>query len=148
IIFVGQLPKVFGVRIDADQPWGQLVQISRKLAEANWVNFAIAASSFAVVLACRRFTPRIPGQVVVLVATPLAVILGRPARQGLSAIGDLPPGLPRVHVPVVPVADVSMLLPVAFAGALVAFSDTMVTARAFASRNRYTVDADQEMLAL
>src|SRR5262249_33011537 len=38
IIFVGQLPKVFGVRIDADQPWGQLVQISRKLAEANWVN--------------------------------------------------------------------------------------------------------------
>ena len=36
----------------------------------------------------------------------------------------------------------------AFAAALVAFSDTMATSRGFASRNHYRIDANQEMLAL
>jgi high affinity sulfate transporter 1 len=148
IIIVGQLPKALGIRITADQPWEQLVQMTRGLAEINWSTFVIAASSLAVVLACQRFTPRVPGQVVVLVAATLAVVWLGLDRQGVGVIGDIPSGLPRFQIPLVSMAEAGMLLPTAFAGALIAFSDTMVTARGFASRNRYVVDANQELLAL
>ena len=148
IIIVGQLPKVLGIGVTADQPWEQLVQVAHWLVEADWITFGIATCSLAVVLACQRWAPRIPGQVLVLVAAPLVVVLLGLDKHGLGVIGDIPSGLPRFHVPLVSIAEFGMLLPVAFAGALVAFSDTMVTARAFALRNRYAVDADQEMLAL
>jgi high affinity sulfate transporter 1 len=148
IIIVGQLPKALGLHVTADQPWEQLVQIWRHLAEAHWVTFAIAASTLAVVLVLRLAAPRIPGQVVVLVATPLAVVLLGLDKHGVSVIGDIPSGIPRLQLPAVSFADVGKLLPIAFAGALVAFSDAMVTARAFASRSHDTVDANQELLAL
>ena len=45
-------------------------------------------------------------------------------------------------------ADFDDLLAVALAAALLSFSDTMVTARAFAARNRYRIDANQELLGI
>jgi MFS superfamily sulfate permease-like transporter len=45
-------------------------------------------------------------------------------------------------------ADLHTLLPVAVLAALLSFSDTMVTARGFASRNRYRIDANRELIAI
>jgi MFS superfamily sulfate permease-like transporter len=46
------------------------------------------------------------------------------------------------------VGDLVTLAPSAFAIALLAFSDTVLTARSFAARNRYRIDANQELFAL
>jgi MFS superfamily sulfate permease-like transporter len=67
---------------------------------------------------------------------------------GVAVVGNIPRGLPRFQIPILSMQDFQSLVPLAFAAALVAVSDTVATSRGFASRNHYRIDANQEMLAL
>jgi MFS superfamily sulfate permease-like transporter len=60
----------------------------------------------------------------------------------------LPPGLPGLSWPNFDPAFLTPLLGGALGVALVSFSSGMVTARSFAARNHYDIDADQELIAL
>ena len=91
--------------------------------------------------------PRVPGAVVALVGSLLAVVLFGLDRYGIAVVGRIPTGLPQLALPLPTLADFDDLLAVALAAALLSFSDTMVTARAFAARNRQRIDANQELWA-
>ena len=70
-------------------------------------------------------------------------------KQGVALVGHVPTGLPALsHADPVSFADFDDLLPIAMVAALLSFSDTMITARAFAARNRTRIDANQELIAL
>jgi high affinity sulfate transporter 1 len=147
VIFVGQLPKVLGLRVTAEGTPGRLVEIATHLDQLNWIALVIGVSCVAVILGCRKWLPHVPGHLVALGVSLLGVwLLG--LEGAVSIVGRIAAGLPRIQAPVMAASDLRLLLPVAAAGALVAFSDTMVTARAFAARNRYPIDANQELLAL
>ncbi len=149
LVIVGaQLPKVLGIRSEGETTLDQFANILHRLGDTNLAALAIGASCFAVILLCRRFLPRVPGTVVALVGSVLAVaLLGLDAR-GVAIVGKIPAGLPGLSLPFLSLADVDALLPVALVAALLSFSDTVVTARAFAARNGYKIDANQELTAL
>jgi sulfate permease, SulP family len=67
---------------------------------------------------------------------------------GVRVIGAIPAGLPTPTIPAVTATDMAALLLPAVGIAIVAYSDNVLTARAFASRNGYHIDANQELLAL
>lgn len=71
-----------------------------------------------------------------------------PPDLGLDVVGAVPEGLPVPALPPVTSADLTALLLPAVGVAVVAFSDTVLTGRAFAARHRRPLDADQELLAL
>ncbi|MDP3162915.1 MAG: SulP family inorganic anion transporter [Reyranella sp.] len=148
VIAVGQLPKVLGVHADGDTTVAQLVSVVRHLGETNLLALTIGVGCVAAILGFRRFVPRIPGQVVALVVSVGLVAWFDLERFGLAVVGKIPTGLPSLQMPALALADLRILLPVAFVAALVSFSDTMVTARGFASRNRYRVNANQELIAV
>jgi len=149
LVIVGaQLPKVLGIRATGETTLEQLGAIAQRLPDTNWLALAIGGSGFAVILLCRRFLPRVPGAVVALVGWLLAAELLELDKLGVAVVGHIPTGLPQLSLPVVSLADVDQLLPVALVAALLSFSDTMVTARAFAARNGYPIDANQELLAI
>ena len=148
VIAVGQLPKILGVTGGGETAVEQLTTVLRNVGGTHAITLAIGVGCFAVILACRRWLPRVPGQIVALVLSLLAVRLFSLEQAGVAVIGNIPSGLPQFRIPVFGFQDFQALLPIAFAAALVAFSDTVVTARGFASRNRYRVDASQELLAL
>lgn len=149
LVIVGsQLPKVLGIRSEGDTTLEQFASIAGRLGDTNPVALAIGAGSFGVILLCRRFLPRVPGPVVALLGSLAAVIVLGLERQGVSIVGRIPTGLPGLSLPVLTLADFDALLPVALGAALLSFSDTMVTARAFATRNRYRIDSNQELLGI
>jgi high affinity sulfate transporter 1 len=148
VIVVSQLPKVLGIRSEGETTLEQFVSLLPRLGDTNLVALAIGAGSFVVILLCRRFVPRVPGPVLALVGSLLAVILLGLDRHGVSVVGRIPTGLPGISLPGLSLADFDVLLPVALAAALLSFSDTMVAGRAFAARNRYRIDANQELLGL
>ena len=96
----------------------------------------------------RRWVPRIPGQIVVLIGSVIAVRLVALDEAGVAVVGDIPGRLPPIGIPDVSLDDVRLVAPVALGAALLSFSDTIVTGRAFASRNRYRLEANQELVAL
>jgi SulP family sulfate permease len=148
IIFVGQLGAALDIKITSDQPISQLLEAIRKSSQTNWATLIITAFCVAVILIFQRWVPRIPGQIVAIVLSTAAVSLFHLERLGVGVVGRIPSGIPHFRVPVVSAGDCWSLLTVALAVTLLAFSDTMVTVRAFASRNHYQVDTNQEMLAL
>jgi len=148
VIIVAQLPKVLGLKSDGETTLEQVVSLLHRLGDANLISLAIGAGTFAVILLCRGFAPRVPGAVLALAGSGLAVVLLGLDKQGVAVVGRIPTGLPGLSLPVLTLADFEALLPVAFVAALLSFSDTVVTARAFAARNRYRIDANQELLAI
>jgi sulfate permease, SulP family len=148
VIIVSQLPKVLGIRSAGETTLEQFASLLPRLGDTNLVALAIGAASFAVILLCRRFAPRLPGAVVALLGSLLTVVLLGLDRYGIAVVGRIPTGLPQLSLPMPTLADFDDLVAVALAAALLSFSDTMVTARAFAARNRYRIDANQELLGI
>jgi len=148
VIIGSQLPKVLGIRAEGETTLDQVASLLPRLGDTNLVALAIGVASFAVILLCRRFVPRVPGAVVALLGSLLAVILLGLDRYGIAVVGRIPTGLPQLALPLPALADFDELLAVALAAALLSFSDTMVTARAFAARNRQRIDANQELLGI
>jgi high affinity sulfate transporter 1 len=148
VIAVGQLPKVLGIQGGGETTVSQFITVCRNIAGTHVITLVIGASCVAVILSCRRWFPRIPGQLVALIGAILAVYFLRLDQSGVVVVGHIPQGLPRFQVPLLSMADFQTIVPVAFAAALLALSDSLATTRGFASRNHYRIDANQEMLAL
>jgi high affinity sulfate transporter 1 len=148
VVAVAQLPKVLGIKAAGGTALEQLADALPQLGDTNPVTLAIGGATLAVILLCRRFAPRVPGAVVALVVSGLAVVLLDLERQGVAVIGRIPTGLPGFALPLLSLDDFDGLLPVALVAALLSFSDTIVTARGFAARTGERIDADQELLAI
>jgi high affinity sulfate transporter 1 len=149
LVIVGaQLPKVLGIKAEGATTLEQFASIAERLGDTNLISLAIGAGTFALILLSRRFVPRLPGAVVALALAGLAVALLGADRLGVALVGRIPSGLPSFTLPVPSLIEFDDLLPIAFVAALLSFSDTMITARAFAARNRYQIDANQELIAL
>lgn len=150
-VLVGQLPKVLGLPADGPGLLGAMAGIVRGVAAGltNAAACAIGLGSLAVILALRRWAPRVPGAAVAVAAGTLAAAwLDLGAKAGLSVVGALPRGLPALRVPDVSVSDVQSLAAAALAIALVSLADMSVLSRAFAARSGGITDTDQELLAL
>ena len=148
VIVAGQLPKVLGVTGGGETALAQFMTAYQNIADTHVITLGIGVSCIAIIMACRRWFPRIPGQLVALIAAILAVYFLKLDGLGVAIVGSIPQGLPSFHVPILSIQDFQTIVPMAFAAALLALSDGLATARGFASRNHYRIDANQEMLAL
>jgi high affinity sulfate transporter 1 len=149
-VLLSQLPKLLGFSIDAEG----LIPEARALVhgvaegETNTAALLIGVACLLVILACKRWRPKVPGVLVAVVGATVAVgALGLAARYDLSVVGPLPKGLPSFEIPSVS-GDLKALLAGAVGIALVSFADTSVLSRTFAIRGGYRVDPNQELVAL
>jgi high affinity sulfate transporter 1 len=147
-ILVGQLGKLFGFAVDAQGILPAAIEVARNFTQTHWPTLAVAIGTFAVLLVAPRLLSRLPAALVALVGAGCAVALLGLDEQGVAIVGSVPAGLPTLSLPTVSL-DLLDDLAVAAAGlALVSFSSMMLTARSFASRNGYDIDADREFAAL
>lgn len=147
-ILTGQLGKLAGVSIDAPGVLGPLVQLIALHADYHWPTLLVGLSAFAVLLLSPRLLPRLPAALVTLVVAAAAVAALDLEQLGVAVVGPVPAGLPELRMPSVPWELLDELLAAALGLALVSFSSMMLTARSFASRNHYDIDADREFAAL
>jgi high affinity sulfate transporter 1 len=148
VVLVGQLPALLGFSVDADglvaEARGVVDGIADGLVEPAAA--AIGAGALVLILAVRRFSPRVPGVFVAVVGAIAVVWALDPA--GVPVVGALPRGLPRPALGTLTWDDAASLLGPAVGVAVVAFADTGVLSRAFAARSGEEVDPDREMAAL
>ena len=150
-VLLSQLPKLFGFSVDADGVIPEAQAFLRGVAdgETNTVALLLGVASLLVILACKRWWPKIPGVLVAVVGATVAVgAFDLAQRYDLKVVGPLPQGLPSFQLPGVGAEDIPALLAGAFGIALVSFADTSVLSRTFAIRGGYRVDSNQELVAL
>lgn len=150
-VIISQLPKVFGFSVNGSS----FLQEIRLLAEGifsgqiNWTAFAIGFFCLVVIFGCRRWFSRIPGILIAVIVTTIAVTYFElSATAGIAVVGAMPQGLPVFQIPNVSYAELGYLFAGAVAVALVSFADMSTLSHAFALRGGYEVDSNQESIAL
>lgn len=148
MVIAGQLGRLFGFKLVSDMPIEQVAELLGRLGETHWLTLALGLLCIAALAAMRRRSRRIPGPlIVVLVLIVLTLLFGLDQR-GVAVVGRLPAGLPSVSLPAFGAGDVAALLAPVVSMALIAFADTLLNSRAFAVKNGYKIDADQELIGL
>lgn len=148
VLVVGQLGKLLGLSIDAQDPLAQLGEVVRELGDTSGDTLLVGALALATLLVLRVRAPRFPAALVLVVAAIAASWALGLGEQGVAVVGEVPSGLPSVDVPSPALDDVSALLPAAAGIFLVSFADEILTARSFAGRHDQHVSVSQELTAM
>jgi sulfate permease, SulP family len=146
VIAASQLGKVLGVPVEGDGFFAKVWSALRQLGDANPATVVLALGGLAVLLALRRWAPKVPGPLVVAVAGIAVAALTDLEGRGVALVGPVRGGLPRFELP--DLAGAAALVPAAAGIALMSFIESISAARAFAAKTDPPVDADRELLAL
>ena len=136
-ILVGQLPKLFGFKIDANGFIGELTAFFTGLAHGDAVAAAAAVgiAGIVLILVLQRWLPKIPAVLIMVVLAIAAATVFSLADHGVSLVGVLPKGFPPLTIPDIRLSDLGPLFAGALGIALVSLADTISTASAFAARS-------------
>lgn len=148
IIIASQLGKLFGIKLTSQNFFPALWQLVSQLNQAQWLTFGIGIVLIALITALRRFVPKAPSALVAVILATIASVVFQLDTHGVTVLGPIPAGLPIPKLPAISFGDIGALMPGAFGLALVTFADTILTGRAFATKNGYELDAGHELIAI
>jgi sulfate permease, SulP family len=155
IMIAGQLGKISGISIPGNTVFTQVTQFIHQIFDVaspaenrvHLITLILAGLVVGFLFAIGHFFPKAPAPLFAVLISTIAVAIFHLDRQGLAVVGAIPAGLPKFTIP-----NFSVQLPDLLASALgiaiVGYSDNMLTARSFAARHHYKIDANQELLAL
>lgn len=149
IIGFSQVKHLLGVKIPRSEHFhDSFLDTVSVLGDANVATLMVAAGSIAVLVLAKRYAPRLPAALLVVVASILAVKLFDLTDEGVSVVGEIPDSLPAFGLPDFDGGLIGSLVSTAFIITLVGFMESIAVAKVYAKRYRYDVDPNQELVAL
>jgi high affinity sulfate transporter 1 len=146
LIIAGQLPKLFGYAGTQEGFPEKVLEFFERVDQSHWPTAALGAGTLLVLVLVMRFLPRLPGAFVVVVLSILVVTGLDLGEKGVAVLGEVPSGLPSLALPSLDRAEFRDLLGAAAGLVLVSFTSGVLTAKSFARRNGYEVNANQELI--
>lgn len=147
VILASQAPKLLGYPSGGSETLARLRDFALNVGHSHPPTAALGLGAVVALLAARRLAPRAPMALVVLAACVWAVAAFDLGALGVRLTGPVPGGLPHPALPLLDPADWRALLGDAAGVALISFTSGQLVAQAFARRNGYEVDANQELKA-
>jgi len=149
-ILVGQLPKLFGFKVDAEGLIGEIAGFVKGIAHGEAVMAAATAGicGIALILVLQRWLPKFPAVLIMVVLEIAATTVFGLSRHGVSLVGVLPKGFPPLTLPDIRLSDVGPLFAGALGIAVVSLADTISTASAFAARTGQEIHGNGEMIGI
>lgn len=148
MMVASQLGRLAGVSVSGQSVDAQLRSFATELPHWHWPTVLLSAAIMALIFALDRWAPRVPGPLIGVLAASALMALFAHSWQDIAVVGAVPSGLPLPGWPIVSGEEVRALIVPAMGIAVVAFSDNVLTARAFASRTGADVDPQAELRAL
>lgn len=147
LMIVSQWGKVTGLSVPNGSPFHETSYLLRHLGETNATTVLLAVGVLVFLLVTSKLLPHSPAPLLgMLLGAAVVAVFDLKAR-GLTVVGSIPAQLPAPSLPNVSLHDfLSLALP-AIGLTLVAYSDNMLTGRAFAEHGD-NLDGNQEFLAL
>ena len=148
IVIGSQLGKMFGIKLESDQFFRQVLELISRLDETHRLTFVIGVICMAGLLIMRRVNRKLPGALIVVVLAISASVFFGFVEKGVAVVGAVPAGLPSLTIPSVTIQDLFSLLPGALALTILIYADEVLTARVFAARHGQKINANQEFIAI
>ncbi|TDW24393.1 SulP family inorganic anion transporter [Kribbella kalugense] len=148
IMMTGQLGRLTGAPVHGDSPPAEVWSAVRLFGQWRLAPVALSVVALALLLVLARWTPWLPGPLIVVALAALVTWAAGLADRGVALVGEVPSGLPAPHLPSLTAGDIGLLAVPALGVALVGYTDTVLTGRAFATRGGERPDPDRELLVL
>ncbi|MFO1755376.1 SulP family inorganic anion transporter [Pseudomonas aeruginosa] len=147
-LLVGQLGKLFGYEAATSSFVAGILALLENLLHIHWPTLILGSLSLLLMVLLPRRFPQLPGALCgVLLASLAAALLGLD-RYGVELLGEVPAGLPQLSWPQTSLEELKSLLRDATGITVVSFCSAMLTARSFAARHGYSINANHEFVAL
>ncbi|WP_436500043.1 SulP family inorganic anion transporter [Actinokineospora sp. HUAS TT18] len=148
VMIVGQLGKVAKVNVEGESIVNEFQSFLREAHNTHFPTVALAAGVLAFLIIANRLWPRLPVPLIGVLLATAATALFSLRDFGIKVVGEIPAELRVPGIPAISAADLTALLLPAVGVAVVGYTDNVLTARSFATRNGYKIDANAELLAL
>lgn len=147
-VLLSQIAKMLGLSLDpAAEFLDQLVHVITHLGETDPWAAGMSAPALVTLLLGRRFTPRAPWALLVLVAATVATTLLDLEARGVRVLGSVPAGPPTVAWPGVGLSSWLWVLPSALALALITIAEGLLMSRSYGERRGYPTEPNRDLLA-
>lgn len=144
IIIGSQLARMFGLERRSNEFAGQLHEVAANVGRTHVPTLLLGLGIVAALVAMRRFLPRWPAPLVMVVLTTLVTWAFQLEHGDVKVVGPIAAAAPAFGLPSLRFDDVRTLLPAAFSLALVNYAGSVLTGRIYADRFGYRLDTQQE----
>jgi SulP family sulfate permease len=149
IIGLSQLKHLLGIDLPRSNFIHEILWAAgSRLGEVHGLTLLLGLGSILLLVGLRQWNRSLPGALVAVVVTTVLVWALGLAQQGVAVVGSVPSGLPSPSMPPLDWGYAQQLAPSALAIGLVGFMESIAVAKVYASRHRYEVDANQELIGL
>lgn len=149
IIGSSQLSHLFGIEAGRNSKLHLiLIELFSAVNGVNLYAFGIGAIAILMLLVMRNISKKIPGALVVVVLSILAVMSLKLHMKGVEIVAEIPKGLPAFNLPVIDIVTLKDLFPIAITLALIGFMEAMSIAKSMENKHGNTLRPNQELIAL
>ncbi len=145
VIIVDQVPKIFGVHFARGTFVQNLLATVQSIPRASLATLAVGVTMIVLLVAIDHFIPKAPAPLVAVAAGIAGAYFLSLQAHGVELVGHIPQGLPSFTPPVFSLVE--RLWPGALGIALMSFTETIASGRAFARSDEPTPQANRELLA-
>jgi sulfate permease, SulP family len=145
---IAMLGGMLGVNVISHRTLGQLWEVVRGAPALSPQTTALSIFVVASILLGRRFAPRFPVSLVVVVGTIAASAWFHLSKHGFAVIGPVPGGLPSLKWPDANWRETLDLLPVAGSCFVMIIAQSAATSRVYATIFKERVDEDADILGI
>ena len=146
-LIVDQTPKILGVPKASGSYFEVLIGAIKALPETSIPTLIVGASSIILLLLMRRFLPKLPRTIIVVILGIIVSSMLGLADYGVSVVGTVPTGLPSIIWPSFPPVSLTTLILGSLAVIFIGFSESLAAAKEESSKYDYEIDPSQEMVA-
>lgn len=155
LIFAGQLPTFFGVRVEHGKPFAIMARTASEVFKlhVNLAAVALGAGSLVILLVLKRYKPKWPGGIIALAAATVATLVFGLHDHGVRTVAELGglshampvfSGLPTAAL----LSEVVALVTPALTLALIGMLEAISIAKNIAATTGQRIDPNQELLGL
>ncbi len=149
LIGLSQLKHVLGIELPSQHSAFELLrETARGIGGTHPATLAIGLGSIVALIALKRLLPRLPSAIAVVAVATLLTGLLRLDAQGVQIVGHVPSGFPGFSMPEWSASGIGVLLPAAFTIVFVGFLESISIAQVIATREKYRIDTNRELVAL
>lgn len=148
IMIMGQLGKISGLSLNANSVFGEIKAFFDHITQIHLPTLVLGLSILIFLFIISNRFPNAPSPLIAVLLATASVALLKLDHKGVEVVGNIANGIPKFAFPELSLEQLFPLIVSAIGIALVGYSDNVLTARAFANRNHYRIDPNQELLAL
>lgn len=149
IIIMSQLGTLLNVEVPNSQYVHEMLyHIGQQLGNIHYPSLGLSLFFILFLVIMRKYYSKLPESVILVTITIIILSFFSISKWGIDQIGAIPEGLPGFALPEFNIDTLKQLAPSAFTLALIQFMTIASLSKAFARKHGYTVNPNQELIAI